>query len=149
MLNIQEAMQIAQQYLSKQTIPFIGFKYHLESPKIYLNHFYFDFILETTNNKVSSETPLIGGACGFTIHQQTKKIEVLSFADVAALEIKYQQLENLYEDVLKIKARVKTISSIKTKYQLSTKDLLQIKKHLQQENIDQQFLYQLLNPKIV
>jgi hypothetical protein len=144
-MYINQAIEIAKEFVENQGEVLPGFKYSFNEPKEYLNYFYFDFIFLTLENKIPDEPPIAGGACGFTVNKLNKKIKVLSFGDLAELDIKNREVDELYQQLLDIQSNNKSFNIIKEKYKLSSKDLLLLKKNLKETSLDKKLIFRQLD----
>ncbi|MCT4640202.1 MAG: hypothetical protein N4A72_21070 [Bacteroidales bacterium] len=133
---MQEYEKIAQGYVESFGEVLPGFKFRVGEQREFVWKYYYDFVFVALNGKVPEEPPLAGGACGFTIDKGTKEIEMLTFSDLETLKEKEEELTEIYLRVTDIKNESKSFSWLKSKYDLTSKELLRIKKIIMVSEFD-------------
>ena len=127
---MKEFEKIAQEYIESFGEVMPGFKYRIGENKEYVSKHYYDFVFVTLEGKIPKEPPIAGGACGFTVDKKTRKIEMLSFGDLGLLEQHEEELNEVYSRLTEIKNDSKSLNWLKSKYNLTSRELLKIKKVL-------------------
>lgn len=133
-MELTEAKKIAKEFVESQGEIILGFKYGYSDLKEFTSRYYADFQLLTVEGKIPDELPFVGGASGFTIDKKTKVVAVLSFGEYASFQNRELEIEELYQQLLAIKSNNKGFSQLKVKYNLNSKNLLELKRML--DNID-------------
>ncbi|WP_299683259.1 hypothetical protein [uncultured Dokdonia sp.] len=126
---MKSIIDIASEYVDSQGEIIKGYKYGYKGPVEFIKVYYFDFVILTINGKIP-DNQSFGGACGFTIHKKDKTIQTLSFGELATLQIKNKEISDIYDKLKGVKEKSKSLSWLKNKYQLTSSELLKIKKAL-------------------
>ena len=127
---MKEFEKIAQEYIESFGEVMPGFKYRIGENKENVSKHYYGFVFVTLQGKIPKEPPIAGGGCGFTIDKKTRKIEILSFGDLGLLEQHEEELNEVYSRLTEIKNDSKSLNWLKSKYNLTSRELLKIKKVL-------------------
>lgn len=122
--------EIAHEYVEEQGEILDGFKYTFSNRTDFVQKIYFDFTIIKTDESISKEPPTVGGACGFTIDKRTLEIETLSFGELAQLSIRQKELDEAYGKLQDLKTNSSSLTWFKKKYNLTSPELLQVKKLL-------------------
>ncbi len=145
---MQLIIKIASEYVESMGEVFSGYKFGFGQAKEFTSKYYFDFIFLTLDGDTPEEPPVAGGACGFTIDKKTMKIETLSFADLGLLEQNEKEINDVYYKLKDLKENSKSLNWLKSKYQLSSPELLKIKKVLTKTDIQKEQIIDQLNELI-
>ena len=145
---MNEIYKIAKEYVDSFGEVYPGYKYGYSDLREFSFKYYFDFIFLSIDNQIPTEPLVAGGACGFIIDKKTKEIEVLTFCDLGELEDSEKELEELYEKLLEIKEESKSLMWLKSKYNLSSHQLLRVKKIIHQTSFIKEKIKEQLNELI-
>jgi len=91
----------------------------------------------------------VGGACGFTIKRKTFKTEMITVTNLNLLKQHQKDLEHVYKKVCDIIDNSKSLSWLKTKYNLNSIELLKIKNSLSKSHFNKQNVIEKLNQLIL
>lgn len=141
---MKSIIDIASEYVESQGEVLKGYIYGYKGPIEFITKYYFDFVILTIDGNIPEIPPFVGGACGFTIDKKDKTIKVLSFGEYASLQNKNREILETYDRLKDVKENSTSLSWLKNKYQLTSSELLKIKKDLSTVDIDkEQILVQL------
>lgn len=122
-----------------------GFKYGFENLREFTSKYYFDFVFIQMNGVIPKETPIAGGHCGFTIDKKTFEIENLTFGEFGTLTTKERELNEIYGKIKDVKDNNSSLNWLKAKYELNSKQLLEIKKTINATEFEKETLLEQIN----
>ena len=137
--------EIANNYVESFGEVLSGFKYGFADLKEFTSKYYFNFVFKQMNGEIPKEPPVAGGHCGFTIEKRTLKIENLTFADLGILESNERELNEVYDKIKDIKENKSSLSWLKSKFELSSKQLLEIKRTIENTEFKKETILEQLN----
>ncbi|WP_412987351.1 hypothetical protein [Pontimicrobium sp. IMCC45349] len=142
---MNEIEKIADNYVNSFGEVLPSFKYGFANLKEFTSKYYFDFVFIQTNGEIPEEPPVAGGYCGFTINKKTFEIENLSFGELGILTIKERELNEVYEKIKKIKDNNSSLHWLKSKYELNSKQLLEVKKTIDSTEFKKETVLEQIN----
>lgn len=137
--------EIANNYVESFGEVLPGFKYGFANLKEFTSKYYFDFVFKQMNGKIPKEPPIAGGSCGFTIEKKTLKIKNLTYFELGMLESNEKELNEIYDKIKNIKENKSSLSWLKSKFELSSKQLLEIKKTIENTEFEKETVLEQLN----
>lgn len=144
-MKLIEANKIAKEFVDSFGEVVLGFKYKHSELKEYSTKYYADLEFLKLDEVKTEESPLVGGACGFAIDKESRKVTLLSFGEYAAFQQHEFNLEGLYQQLINIKSGDKKFSQLKTRYNFSSKDLLRLKRMLPNLTIEKESVFRQLD----
>ena len=122
--------EIANKFVQSYGEVLPGFIFGHKFVKDYTFKYYYDFVFHKLDGSSSKEPPISGGAVGFTIDKKTFQTEVLSHGELGKLDTEEQEINETYDNLLSVKNGSGSLSWLKTKFNLDSKSLLEIKKKI-------------------
>lgn len=143
-----EANEIAEKYTKELGEVLPGFIYGINSCEEFLQCYFFDFVFLTLDGKVPEEPPVAGGARGISIDKEKKTVEPVTFVGYALLKREDAEVNHLYKMLENVKARSKLLTTLKSKYNLTSDELLRLKKALENTEVKKENAMQLISELI-
>ena len=141
--------KIAKQYVESFGEVLPGFKFSFDNRKDFFFEVYYDFVFVDMEGNIPTEPPVAGGAVGFTINKRTHKVAMLTFCELGLIEQSQREQEEVYEKISNLKENGKSLSWLKSKYDLNSIQLLKIKKALSETNFTKQNVIEELDELIL
>jgi hypothetical protein len=141
-MTISEARHIARNYASGLGEALPGFKYGIGYEEDFFDKFYFDFIFLDVGGLDAKEPPFAGGARGITVDKKTSEVSVMSHGGYAALAHRQNELNQTYELFKGLKENRENLSLIKSKYNLTSKNLLSLLKVLEENSLSKEKIFE-------
>ena len=143
-MTIAEARHIAQNYTSAMGEVLPGYKFGIGGQEEFTYQFYFDFIWLTLAGEIPVEPPFAGGARGLTVNKKDGRVQAITHSDHGSLVREEKTLEEMYNMLSSFKYGKKQLADIKAKFQLSSQELLQLSKLIQDTQITKEKTYGIL-----
>lgn len=112
-----------------------GFKYDFTNRKDFFLKVYFSYTLVKLDGKELDHGLAFGGAPGFIIDRRTLKAETISWGDLDLLEARQRELEEMYNGLFDTKSGTSFLLSLKSKYELSSHQLVRLNKMIEHPNL--------------
>lgn len=135
--------QIAQAYVASLGEISPGITYGFADKKEFFAQVYYDFVYRDASENPTTPNTSLGGACGFCIDKKTTEVTMLSFGELAALEDRQRDLEELYQKITGKEGN--PWAFLKSQYQLNSAQLLQLKKLTKGSAINKEEVLEKLN----
>ncbi|MDO7138920.1 MULTISPECIES: hypothetical protein [Flavobacteriaceae] len=142
---MNEIEKIADNYVDSFGEVLPDFKYGFTDLKEFTSKYYFDFVFTRMNGEIPKEPPVAGGYCGFTIDKKTLEIENLTFAELGMLENYERKLNEIYNKVKDIKENKSSLNWLKSKFELNSEQLLEIKRSIENTEFEKETVLEQLN----
>ncbi|MAB49295.1 MAG: hypothetical protein CMC05_11755 [Flavobacteriaceae bacterium] len=142
---MNEIEKIADNYVNSFGEILPGFKYGFANLREFTSKYYFDFVFVQMNEVTPKEPPVAGGSCGFTIDKKTFEIENLTFGELSMLAIKERELNEVYGKIKNVKDNNSFLHWLKSKYELNSKQLLEIKKTINSTEFEKETVLEQIN----
>ena len=146
-MTITEAQNIANEYLSKLDKPLPGFLWGLGVAEEIYNKYYFDLHLIANNKEKQLEAP-VGGARGIIVDRNNKEVKIISHGEFASLQRNQRELDSIYNAFTLLKHDRKNLIVIKSKYKLSSVQLLKLIKELNSAELDREEIFNTISELI-
>ncbi len=130
--------KIAKEYVESYGEVLTGIKFDFDNRKDFFFEIYYDFVFVNIKDNKSINSPIAGGAVGFTIDKKTHVIKTLSFSDLGILECTQKRQEDLYQKIKNIDENTKLLSWLKFEYGLNSIELLKMKRIIKGVNFTKQ-----------
>lgn len=146
--NMDDFDKIATDYVESLGEILHGFKFGYSNKREFFFEIYYDFILINLDESIPSELPVAGGPAGFIVDKNSYKTKMLSFGELGLLIQRDEELENVYSKLKDIKEDSKSLSWLKSRYNLNSIQLLRIKKMLTNIDFNKQYIIKELDELI-
>jgi hypothetical protein len=124
----EEAKMIAGDFVAKENQLLTQFKLGVGEMTEFLRHYYFDFRLLNTDGEEYNGPPM-GGAPGLIISKSDKQTKTVSFGELAKLRMYEKDIDDIYEVLVDVKED-KSLHRLKSKFNLTSEQILKIIKEL-------------------
>lgn len=142
---MNEIEKIADNYVNSFGEVLPDFRYSFANLREFTSKYYFDFVFTQMNGVIPKEPPVLGGSCGFTIDKKTFEIENLTFGELGMLTVKESELNEIYRKIKNVKDNNSSLHWLKSKYELNTKQLLEIKKTIESTEFEKETILEQIN----
>lgn len=129
-INKKEALEIARNHVDQIEPDSKWWKYGYGNMKELTYSFYFDYTFLDINTNDLIEPPFAGGATGFLVDKYSRKVSDLGFGEMAELMYQENEINKTFNALMDIKENGGSLNLIKTKYGLSSSQLLELKRYL-------------------
>ncbi|MEO1259981.1 MAG: hypothetical protein AAFZ15_14405 [Bacteroidota bacterium] len=136
----KEFRDIAQKFVDRQGVVLPGFRYGVGEHREFIDKHYFNFIFVTLDGQIPDEPPIAGGTVGFTIDKKTKDIRSITHGQLGSLHIQEQEINLVYEKLTALKEKNKSLVWLKSRYGLTSKELLKFKKALKKVDLERKVI---------
>ncbi|MBT1696186.1 hypothetical protein KK083_04830 [Fulvivirgaceae bacterium PWU4] len=137
-MTAEELRTIAEAHvagLNGSSPPHAQIKFGIGEMTEFLTCYYFDFRLLDANDQEYKEPP-VAGAPGFIVSKNDKQAKTISLGDLGALKRREVELTEIYQMLADVKERNTSLMKLKSKYDLTSKQLLCVKRLLDDHEID-------------
>lgn len=137
-MTAKEIRNIAEAHitgLNESLPPHANIKFGFGEMTEFLTCCYFDFRLLDANDQEYKEPP-VAGAPGFIVSKNDKQAKTISLGELGALKRHEEELTEIYQMLLDVKGRNTSLMKLKSKYNLTSKQLLSVKHLLDNHKID-------------
>lgn len=137
-MTAEELSTIAEAHvagLNERLPPHAEIKFGVGKMTEFLTCYYFDFRLLDANDQGYTGPP-VAGAPGFTVLKSDRQTKTISFGDFWALKRQEDELTEIYQMLVDVKDRDASLMKLKSKYNLTSKQLLKVRHVLDDHQID-------------
>lgn len=137
--------EIASNYVNSLGEVLPGYTFGYINFNEFIGKYYFDFVFKKIDKKFVDNPPVAGGACGFTIDKVTFEIEQISHSELQELNNLEMKINDVYAKIKNIKNNNTSLNWLKFTYDLTSTELLEIKKMIQKTDFEKKNILEKLN----